>query len=117
MSALYTLGINAAYHDSAACLVRDGQVLACAEEERFTHRKHGKRPAIVAFVDGCTAAAIGTIAGAVVVLGRRSIVDLPTIAILAVTVVLLWKVKKLNEPMIVALAAIVGLIVYPILKA
>ena len=80
-------------------------------------RKHGKRPAIVAFVDGCTAAAIGTIAGAVIVLGRRSIVDLPTIAILAATVVLLWKVKKLNEPMIVALAAIVGLIVYPILKA
>jgi carbamoyltransferase len=41
---MYTLGINAAYHDSAACLLRDGQVLAAAEEERFTHIKHGKRP-------------------------------------------------------------------------
>src|SRR5437764_11411547 len=41
---MYTLGINAAFHDSAACLVRDGQVLAAAEEERFTHIKHGKRP-------------------------------------------------------------------------
>ena len=41
---MYTLGINAAYHDSAACLVRDGVVLAAAEEERFTHIKHGKRP-------------------------------------------------------------------------
>jgi carbamoyltransferase len=41
---MYTLGINAAYHDPAACLVRDGQVLAAAEEERFTHIKHGKRP-------------------------------------------------------------------------
>src|SRR5512147_1240313 len=41
---MYTLGINAAYHDSAACLVRDGQVIAAAEEERFTHVKHGKRP-------------------------------------------------------------------------
>lgn len=41
---MYTLGINAAYHDSAACLVIDGQVLAAAEEERFTHIKHGKRP-------------------------------------------------------------------------
>src|SRR5438270_11521498 len=41
---MYTLGINAAFHDSAACLVRDGQVVAAAEEERFTHRKHGKRP-------------------------------------------------------------------------
>jgi carbamoyltransferase len=41
---MYTLGINAAYHDSAACLVQDGRVLAAAEEERFTHVKHGKRP-------------------------------------------------------------------------
>src|SRR5512146_2682214 len=41
---MYTLGINAAYHDSAACLVKDGRVLAAAEEERFTRIKHGKRP-------------------------------------------------------------------------
>jgi carbamoyltransferase len=41
---LYTLGINAAYHDSAACLVKDGLVIAAAEEERFTRKKHGKRP-------------------------------------------------------------------------
>jgi carbamoyltransferase len=40
----YTLGINAAFHDSAACLVRDGSVVAAAEEERFTRIKHGKRP-------------------------------------------------------------------------
>src|SRR5919197_5610078 len=41
---MYSLGINAAFHDPAACLVRDGQVVAAAEEERFTHIKHGKRP-------------------------------------------------------------------------
>ncbi|RZI40273.1 carbamoyltransferase [Herbaspirillum sp. HC18] len=41
---MYTLGINAAYHDCSACLVRDGEVLAAAEEERFTRIKHGKRP-------------------------------------------------------------------------
>ncbi|HEX5498359.1 MAG TPA: carbamoyltransferase C-terminal domain-containing protein [Thermomicrobiales bacterium] len=41
---MYTLGVNAAYHDPAACLVRDGVVLSAAEEERFTHVKHGKRP-------------------------------------------------------------------------
>jgi carbamoyltransferase len=41
---MYTLGINAAFHDPAACLVEDGVVLAAAEEERFTHVKHGKRP-------------------------------------------------------------------------
>lgn len=41
---MYTLGINAAFHDPAACLVHDGVVIAAAEDERFTHVKHGKRP-------------------------------------------------------------------------
>jgi tRNA A37 threonylcarbamoyltransferase TsaD len=41
---MYTLGINAAFHDSSACLVEDGQVVAAVEEERFTRIKHGKRP-------------------------------------------------------------------------
>ncbi len=41
---MHTLGINAAFHDPAACLVADGRVIAAAEEERFTHVKHGKRP-------------------------------------------------------------------------
>ncbi|MEV4720855.1 carbamoyltransferase C-terminal domain-containing protein [Micromonospora noduli] len=38
------LGINAVFHDPAAALVIDGQVVAAAEEERFSRRKHGKRP-------------------------------------------------------------------------
>jgi carbamoyltransferase len=41
---MYTLGINAAFHDPSACLLKDGILLAAAEEERFTHIKHGKRP-------------------------------------------------------------------------
>ena len=41
---MITLGINAAFHDSAAALVRDGEVIAAAEEERFTKIKHAKRP-------------------------------------------------------------------------
>jgi len=80
-------------------------------------RKHGKKPGIAAFVDGVTAAAIGTITGAVIVLGKRSITDIATIAICLVTLLLLWKVKKLPEPVIVALAAVAGLIVFPMLKA
>jgi len=79
-------------------------------------RKYGRRPGIVAFVDGVTAAAIGTITGAVVVLGKRSVTDIPTVAILLITVFLLWKVKKLPEPVIVALAAVAGLVIYPLLK-
>ena len=34
------LGISAFYHDSAACLVQDGRIVAAAQEERFTRRKH-----------------------------------------------------------------------------
>lgn len=41
---MHTLGINAAFHDSSACLVTDGTVVAAAEEERFTRIKHAKRP-------------------------------------------------------------------------
>lgn len=41
---MITLGINAAFHDSAAVIVVDGEVVAAAEEERFTRIKHGKRP-------------------------------------------------------------------------
>ncbi len=41
---MYTLGVNAVYHDSAAALVKDGVVIAAAEDERFTHVKHAKRP-------------------------------------------------------------------------
>jgi chromate transporter len=76
-------------------------------------KKHGKKPGIVAFVDGVTAAAIGTITGAVVVLGQRSITDLPTVLLALATVGLLWKLKKLPEPVVVAAAALIGLLVYP----
>ncbi|HEX6678227.1 MAG TPA: carbamoyltransferase C-terminal domain-containing protein [Actinomycetes bacterium] len=38
------LGVNAVFHDPAAALVVDGEVVAAAEEERFTRRKHGKPP-------------------------------------------------------------------------
>jgi carbamoyltransferase len=37
---MYILGISAYYHDSAACLVRDGEIVAAAQEERFTRKKH-----------------------------------------------------------------------------
>jgi carbamoyltransferase len=40
---MYILGISAYYHDSAACLVRDGEIVAAAQEERFTRKKHDHR--------------------------------------------------------------------------
>ena len=36
----YILGISAFYHDSAAALVKDGEIIAAAQEERFTRKKH-----------------------------------------------------------------------------
>ncbi|HRH91764.1 MAG TPA: chromate transporter [Agitococcus sp.] len=77
-------------------------------------KKYGKHPALIAFVDGITAAAIGAIAGSVVVLAQRSIVDIPT-ALLAIGAgVLLWKIKSIKEPVIVIGAALIVLMVYPL---
>ena len=78
-------------------------------------KKHGKRPAIVAFVDGVTAAAIGAITGAVIVIGQRSITDWVTAALALVTVGVLWRFKKVPEPVIVLIAALIGLGVHPLL--
>jgi chromate transporter len=78
-------------------------------------KKHGKRPAIVAFVDGVTAAAIGAITGAVIVIGQRSITDWITAALALVTAAVLWRFKKVPEPAIVLVAALVGLVVHPLL--
>ncbi len=36
----YILGISSFYHDSAASLIKDGEIIACAQEERFTRKKH-----------------------------------------------------------------------------
>jgi len=79
-------------------------------------KKHGKRPAIVAFVDGVTAAAIGAITGAVIVIGQRSITDLATAALALITVGVLWRFRKVPEPVVVAIAAIAGLVLFPLTK-
>jgi chromate transporter len=76
-------------------------------------KKYGKRPGLIAFVNGVTAAAIGAITGAVLVLAGRSIVDIPTALVALAAMLLIWKVKKLPEPVIVAAAAIIGFAAFP----
>jgi chromate transporter len=84
-------------------------------------KKYGNRPGIVAFVDGVTAAAIGAISGAVVVLGRRTIFehgwkpDLFKVALILVTLAILCSKRKIPEPFIILGAAIIGLIAFPLL--
>lgn len=80
-------------------------------------KKYGKLPGVVAFVDGITAAAIGAIAGSVIVIAKRSIVDIPTAVIALATIVVLWKFKTLQEPVIIAAAAVIGLVLYPLLHS
>jgi len=77
-------------------------------------KKYGKRADIAAFVEGITAAAVGALSGAVVVIAGRSIHDLPTVLIALITLGILWKTKKIPEPVLIAAAAVIGLMVYPV---
>ena len=68
---------------------------------------------VKAFVDGVTAAATGAITGAVVILARRSLVDVPTIVIAVATLALLLVPRKIPELALIVAAGLVGLIVSP----
>jgi chromate transporter len=73
-----------------------------------SYKRWAKNPQINAFVRGVTAAATGAIAGSVVVLARRSVYDIPTtlIAALSLGVLMKWRIP---EPAIIAVAAVAGL--------
>jgi len=73
-----------------------------------SYKRWAKNPQLNAFVRGVTAAATGAIAGAVVVLARRSVYDLPTILICAVSLAVLFR-WKVPEPVLIACAAAAGL--------
>lgn len=74
-------------------------------------KKYGKHPAIKAFVDGVTAAAIGAIAGAVLVLGKRTLTDIPTIVLALATILVLVRFKKIPEPALIGIAALLGVLI------
>ncbi|MDQ3538336.1 MAG: chromate transporter [Actinomycetota bacterium] len=82
-------------------------------------RRYGRLPAINAAVTGVTAAATGAIAGAVLVLGRRSVYDVTTALVAIGTYLLLWKGlrgRQIPEPVIVVAAAAVGLVLYVVAR-
>jgi chromate transporter len=79
-------------------------------------KKWGKNPSVIAFVDGITAAAIGAIAGSVVVIAQRSISDIPTALLAVGATAMLWKFKKIPEPVLVIGAALIGLVIYPLVS-
>lgn len=67
-------------------------------------------PRLKAFVDGVTAAATGAIAGAVYVLARRAIIDIPTILIFAATLACLVWLKRVPEPAVIAVVGIASIL-------
>ena len=80
-------------------------VLAAPSFHRVTANRRLK-----AAVDGITAAATGAIAGAVVVLGRRAITDAATIGIALVTLLVLIRVRRVPEPLVIVAAGVAGIV-------
>jgi chromate transporter len=76
-----------------------------------SYKRWAKNPQLTSFVRGVTAAATGAIAGAVVVLARRSVYDLPTIMICAVSLAVLFR-WKVPEPLLIGCAAVAGLLLH-----
>ena len=73
-------------------------------------KKISQNNSVKAFVDGITAAVIGALVGAVIVIASRSIIDLPTTFIAIGTVLILIYTKKLQEPHIIGIAAVLGIL-------
>ena len=73
--------------------------------------KIAKNKSIKAFVEGITAAVIGALAGAVIVIALRSIVDVPTIIIAVVTGLSLLYIKRLKELHLIFIAALIGVVI------
>lgn len=76
------------------------------------YRKHGSRPGLRSFVQGVTAAATGAIGGAVVVLGRGALIDLPTALICGATAACVFSKRRIPEPAIILVAGAVGMLVH-----
>jgi chromate transporter len=74
-------------------------------------KKIAKNASVKAFVDGITAAVIGALVGAVIVIATRSIHDIPSALIAGITLLVLLLFKKMPEPYIILLAAFVGVVI------
>ena len=99
---------------AGACVAAFATFLPCylitvAAAPHFT--KIAKNKSIKAFVDGVTAAVVGALVGAVIIIATRSIVDLPTACIAVLTIIALLYIKKIQEPHIILLAAGLGFII------
>lgn len=74
-------------------------------------KKIAQNKSIKAFVDEITAAVVGALVGSVGVIASRSILDIPTSLIAVATIFALVYIKKIQEPYIIAVAAVVGVVI------
>jgi chromate transporter len=80
------------------------------------YRRFAAYRSLKAFVDGVTAAATGTIAGAAFVLGRRAVFDVPTALVALATLLLLLRFRKIPEPLVILAAGAVGILLQEVLS-
>jgi chromate transporter len=73
-------------------------------------KKYGHNKSIKSFVEGITASVIGSLVGAVIIIGTRSITDITTTIIAILSILALIYIKKIQEPYIILISAIIGLI-------
>jgi chromate transporter len=73
-------------------------------------KKYGNNKSIKSFVEGITASVIGSLVGAVIIIGTRSITDITTAIIAIISILALIYIKKIQEPYIILISAIIGLI-------
>jgi chromate transporter len=76
------------------------------------YRRFAGNPQVKAFVQGVTAAAVGAIEGAVVILARRSLIDWMTVSIALAVLAAQLKLRKVPEPVLIVIAGIIGLLVH-----
>jgi len=74
-------------------------------------KKIAQNKPVKAFVDGITAAVVGALVGSVIVIAKRSIIDIPTVLIAFLSIFALLYIKKIQEPYIILIAAILGIII------
>ena len=74
-------------------------------------KKIAQNQSIKAFVDGITAAVVGALVGAVGVIASRSMLDIPTTLIAITSIFALLYIKKIQEPYIIAVAALLGIVI------
>jgi chromate transporter len=76
------------------------------------YRRFAQNRQVKAFVQGVTAAAVGAVAGAAIILTKRAVIDVPTILIALIAFAVLLGFKKIPEPMFILAAGVVGIVLH-----